>query len=45
VAQSLNRVNFNTEGLATQGYQVTIRPDPEALPPFAKDFQVEILGK
>jgi REase_AHJR-like protein len=28
-----------------QGYQVTIRPDPEALPPFAKDFKVEILAK
>jgi len=30
---------------ARQGYQVTIRPDPAALPPFARDFKVEILGK
>jgi hypothetical protein len=28
-----------------QGYQVTIRPNPAALPPFAKDFRVEILAK
>ncbi len=27
-----------------RGYQVTIRPKPEALPSFAKDFQIEILG-
>jgi hypothetical protein len=27
------------------GYEVTIRPDPAALPAFARDFQVEILGK
>lgn len=27
-----------------RGYQVTIRPKSEALPSFAKDFQIEILG-
>jgi REase_AHJR-like len=30
---------------ASHGYQVTIRPAPEALPPFAKDFHIEILGR
>jgi hypothetical protein len=29
---------------ASQGYQVTIRPNPGALPAFAKDFRIEILG-
>ena len=28
-----------------QGYQVIIRPGPDDLPPFAKDFHVEILAK
>ena len=28
-----------------QGYHVTIRPDSEILPPFAKDFKLEILAK
>jgi hypothetical protein len=28
-----------------QGYQVKIRPRPEDLPSFAKDFKVEIVGK
>src|SRR4051812_47775358 len=28
-----------------QGYRVTIRPGPEELPPFAKDFKVEIVGR
>ncbi len=27
-----------------QGYQVVVRPSPDALPPFAKDFKVEILA-
>lgn len=27
-----------------QGYQVTLHPGPKDLPPFAKDFQVEILA-
>src|ERR1700728_483520 len=29
----------------SQGNQVTIRPNPEALSSFAKDFKIEILGK
>jgi|SRR5208282_1102209 len=33
------------DAYASQGYQVTIRPNPEALPSFAKDFKIEILGK
>jgi hypothetical protein len=40
--QELNRL---ADAYARQGFQVTIRPDPVALPPFADDFQVEILGK
>jgi REase_AHJR-like len=40
--QELKRV---ADTYTRQGYQVTIRPDPEALPPFARDFKVEILGK
>ena len=27
-----------------QGYQVVLRPGPEDLPPFAKDFKVEIVA-
>ena len=30
---------------AGQGYQVVVRPRPENLPPFAKDFKVEMVGK
>src|SRR5208283_2127470 len=33
------------DAYASQGYQVTIRPNPEALPSFAKDFKIEILGR
>ncbi|MFI5453813.1 MAG: hypothetical protein ACHRXM_00010 [Isosphaerales bacterium] len=40
--QELKRV---ADTYARQGYQVTIRPDPESLPPFARDFKVEVLGK
>jgi hypothetical protein len=40
--QELKRV---ADTYASQGYQVTVRPNPEVLPPFAKDFKVEILGK
>jgi hypothetical protein len=28
-----------------KGYQIIIRPRPDELPPFARDFHVEILGK
>jgi hypothetical protein len=37
----LNRV---AEGYRAQGYQVIVRPGPEALPPFARDFHLEILA-
>src|SRR5260370_135617 len=39
--QQLNRV---AEGYRAQGYQVVVRPGPDALPPFAKDFHLEILA-
>jgi hypothetical protein len=40
--QELQRL---ADAYARQGYRVTIRPNPEDLPPFAKDFKVEILCK
>ena len=40
--QELDRL---ADGYAKQGYQVAIRPRPEELPSFAKDFRIEILGK
>ena len=40
--QELNRVR---DLYADQGFQVTLRPRPEDLPAFARDFKVEILGK
>jgi hypothetical protein len=40
--QELKRV---AGGYASQGYQVVVRPRPEDLPPFAKDFNVEMVGK
>ncbi|WP_422927263.1 hypothetical protein [Singulisphaera sp. PoT] len=40
--QELKRV---ADSYASRGYRVTIRPDAMALPSFAKDFKVEILGK
>jgi hypothetical protein len=33
------------DGYAGQGYKVVVHPKPEDLPPFAKDFKVEIVGK
>jgi hypothetical protein len=42
IEQELKRV---ADTYTRQGYQVTIRPGPEALPPFARDFKVEILCK
>ena len=30
---------------ASQGYQVVVRPGPEDLPPFARDFEIEIVGR
>jgi hypothetical protein len=40
--QELKRL---ADAYTSRGYQVTIRPKPEALPSFAKDFKIEILGK
>jgi uncharacterized protein YutE (UPF0331/DUF86 family) len=40
--QGLNRL---AERYRTQGYDVVVRPGTDALPPFAKDFQVEILAR
>ncbi len=33
------------DSYASRGYQVTIRPTPDVLPPFANDFRIEILGR
>jgi REase_AHJR-like len=38
------RLNYVVERYKEQGYQVVVRPGPEALPPFARDFKVEILA-
>jgi hypothetical protein len=38
------RLHYVADRYRAQGYQVTVRPGPEALPPFAKDFKVEILA-
>ncbi len=40
--QELKRVSDQYTG---QGYRVVTHPNPEDLPPFAKDFKVEIIGK
>ena len=40
--QELNRL---ADAYRAQGYDVTVRPGPDRLPPFAKDFRVEILGR
>src|SRR6476660_1437036 len=40
--QELKRVADVYRG---QGYDVTVRPSPDQLPPFAKDFKVEIVGR
>ena len=40
--QELKRVADN---YTSKGYQVALRPGPDRLPPFAKDFKVEIVGK
>ena len=40
--QELNRI----AGIyKAQGYQVIVRPEPADLPPFAKDFKVEIVAR
>ena len=38
------RLNQVADRYREQGYQVIIRPRPDDLPPFAKDFDVEILA-
>ncbi len=38
------RLNHVADRYREQGYQVIIRPGPDALPSFAKDFHVEILA-
>jgi hypothetical protein len=38
------RLNHVVDRYRAQGYQVVIRPGPEDLPPFAKDFKVEIVA-
>ncbi len=40
--QELKRV---ADSYASQGYQIVLRPGPDQLPPFAKDFKVEVVGK
>lgn len=40
--QELNRLADTYRG---HGYDVAIRPSPDQLPPFAKDFRIEILGR
>ena len=42
LAQELNRLADIYRG---HGYEVTVRPGPDQLPPFAKDFRVEIVGR
>lgn len=38
------RLNQVADRYRSQGYQVVVRPSPDALPPFGKDFRVEILA-
>ncbi|MDB5310414.1 MAG: hypothetical protein JWO38_4616 [Gemmataceae bacterium] len=42
IERELKRV---AEGYASKGYEVTVRPGPAQLPPFAKDFRVELVGR
>lgn len=41
IEQQINRV---ADRYREQGYEVVVHPGPDALPPFAKDFKVEILA-
>src|SRR5207249_11611092 len=41
IDQQLNKVADHYRSL---GFKVTVRPGPEDLPPFAKDFKVEIIA-
>jgi hypothetical protein len=38
------RLNHVADRYRSQGFDVVVRPGPEVLPPFAKDFKVEILA-
>lgn len=40
--QEFNQV---AQAYRSQGYDVIVRPAPDELPPFAKDFHVELLGR
>jgi hypothetical protein len=40
--QELTKV---ADAYASKGYQITLRPGEDTLPPFAKGFEIEILGK
>ena len=40
--QELNRL---ADGYRHQGYDVSVRPNPDQLPSFAQDFEVEIVGR
>jgi HEPN domain-containing protein len=42
IEHELNRV---ADGYRAQGYSATIRPEPDQLPMFAKDFKLEIVGR
>jgi hypothetical protein len=39
------RLNQVAERYRAQGYDVVVRPGPDALPPFARDFEVEIVAR
>jgi hypothetical protein len=41
-AQAVNRL---ADTYRDQGYDVTVQPSPDQLPPFAKDFRIEIVGR
>ena len=39
------QLNTLADGYRSRGFQVVVRPGPDDLPPFARDFKVEILAK
>ena len=39
------RLSHVADRYRAQGYKVVVRPSPDVLPPFAKDFKVEILAE
>jgi hypothetical protein len=42
---SEQRLNQVADGYRAQGYKVVVRPGPDDLPDFAKDFKVEIIAR